>query len=279
VEVASRQYGMKRVHYEREKIRHLEIRLDDPAFLGVVLRGPRASGRIWVGLSQSQGRGRHFQASAQVGEGPAELGPVQPGEHELLVLSEISQGQGIIAARKKVLLAAGKNKASIDGPPLYRLVVRGLSPGEMLRLYPEAAMRWKPLYKAAGADGRILFETLPPGRYSLRASSKTMTVRLTGSTELDFVPGTSNAVEIYLVEGATHWTSLGFVSGDVIVGVDGVEFSSETQMLALWGDAMKRPRTTLMVLRGSQRVDLTVSAEELKRAQRGGGASMEVTIR
>ena len=89
-------------------------------------------------------------------------------------------------------------------------------------------------------------------------------------TELEWAPGTSNGVEIYLVDGATHWTALGFVSGDVIVGVDGVEFSSEKQMLALWGDAMKRPRTTLMILRGNQRVDLAVSAEELKRAQRGG---------
>ncbi|MEM8885047.1 MAG: hypothetical protein AAGD14_13325 [Planctomycetota bacterium] len=271
ITVTSPDFGRRKVEYKRGGKRELEIRFAAAARLEVVVSnytGSKYADRIRVGLRRTLPGTTETSTDQKPldAEGKVTLGPVEVGAYELILVAQAGRHSGVTAASRPVTLAAGNNEASIAIPALHELVVRGKQ-GERytLRAAKSEAIRfWD--NKRCGEDGRAVFGPLPAGEYELsrQGDAGPMTVSVPAG-EVTFKATEYNAMRVSIRDAEGTMAKAGLADGDLIVGVDGVEFTGMRQMQMLLGGAMMKGEVTLNLLRGRRRIELDVNLREAMR--------------
>ena len=122
-------------------------------------------------------------------------------------------------------------------------------------------------------DGRAEFSALPPGDYVVRIfGSKAMgemRVTLPGPSEVRFEPRPQTALFVQLRGKDGYLATVGLQAGDIIIGADGEEFTAEKPphsiraVPAEGAEGAQPPEKTLIVIRGNQRLSITVDPTKL----------------
>lgn len=218
--------------------------------------------------------------------GRMEFGPVEPGEYEVVVSVKADRHSSRPASRHPVVLVAGANRVEVPVPVLHTLTVlfpEDVAPGSSLRLRSaESRSIFFGGNKKVGKDGRVVYESLPSGEFSLTtyggAGSGQMTILLDRDLEVRFEPEVINALRVRIDNPEGSLARAGFQSGDLVVGFDQVEFESMLQMRAAFAASMSRKSASFTVLRGDRRVEIPVEPRKLMGGGDQGG-SMEPASR
>ena len=102
-----------------------------------------------------------------------------------------------------------------------------------------------------------------------------MQVQVPGRSVIRFAPVAKNAMRVTVSSTDGGFAKAGFRDGDILVGIDGVEFQNEQHMNALYRVAWASEGAKFEVLRGGQR--LTISTEPGILRQNPGGRMVPVT--
>ncbi len=98
-----------------------------------------------------------------------------------------------------------------------------------------------------------------------------MTVVVPANAVVTFVPQKKNALRLRLPDDAGELAELGFRDGDLIVGIDGVEFADEEGMQSSLTATLSKPTAVLEVLRSGVRLSIEFVPkklfEQLRRAK------------
>lgn len=251
-----------------------EVRMQAPGFLKAQLSGDSSTSRQKLSASlQLLGASRDHDS--WVGSSPADesnsvtFSPLQPGTY-MLRLSMNSGGWygGQSVAERRLEIHSGENQASIAAPVLHMISVRMKNGGEaatghMQLILPPDAKDAMPF--SAGAqidkDGLAKFENVPAGRYTLNfySGGRNGSILITVPTaEIQIDLDVLRAMRIQLHSNDHILTEKGFKTGDLIVGVDGHEFTNgndlETAMRFVGGKA----EVPMMVLRDGQMLQLSM---------------------
>jgi hypothetical protein len=289
VTVKSDRFGTKEVGYQRGKIKELEVRFLAPAVLKVTVAGYVGSGQeelISVALKAIAGEEDGFRSSGAskkpTAAGTLELGPAEPGEYEVVVYAGKARYGGLRASATPVSLRAGQNEVTVAMPRLHSLTVEvpGGKAGETLRLRNEVAGGWSATSGTLDDQGRATFELLPEGRYKIsREAAGEMVISIPGPGLVVFKGQVQNAILIKVTDAAGTIAKAGFMDGDLVIGIGGQEFSNMLQMQMLFAGAATKERSTLILLRGGRRMELTVDLRGLMQGGGNRGGSFDTTSR
>jgi hypothetical protein len=250
----SGQYGEKRVEYRRSETSEVFIRFQAGASLEITVAGYVGSGceeKITLRLRKEEDRedgsfSFAYSPDEKVNpEGRQTFGPVEPGAYVIVVGIKTGRYQSLPVEFVPVTLRAGKNRATVNVPSLYSLTViaEDVDPGRTFRLRPELRTSgWWGIEKKVGPDRRALFEDLPAGTYKLALSgdemSGEMQVTVPDQAVVRFEPKPQDAMSVTITDPEGAMAKAGLLTGDLLIGIDGTEFKSMPQMVALLGGAM-----------------------------------------
>ncbi len=296
VSVHTQRFGTKEVQYEPKKGAEVVVRFVVPAELEVVVpnyAGSGFEGKVNVAVEKPAKDARRGGQSFGYGrdkvdfEGKKTLGPMEPGEYEIVLYIQAERSGQRPVARQPVTLAPGKNSASISIPPLYTVtvIVPDATPNMHLELQP---LRRQEGYWGGGQqvnkEGRTTFTSISPGEYRLRtwggSGPEEMRINVQGDMEVRFEPKTMNALQVTIGEEEGLLTQVGFQDGDLIIGIDGKEIENLAQIQAAMFTSAER--VTLMVQRGGKTVELSVEPRKMIEAGNSGkgmGGEIEPTSR
>ena len=115
------------------------------------------------------------------------------------------------------------------------------------------------------ADGKATFKRLPAGRYRLTASGSQgeMEVLVPGQAVVTWTPVEMSAMRARVTDSDGAIAQAGFMDGDLVIGVDGEEFTEQKRMYALWSLARTSKNTTVTVLRGGKRITITADLRKM----------------
>jgi len=274
IEFKSKRYGKKRHTYKRVERTTLDLEFRVPGTVELTIAGFVGSeyqADLSVQLSgKKKGDGPDFSSHLPDGDGKVTLGPVEPGEYELLLLVRAGRHGRATAARRKIIVRAGKNTESLAIPPLYRFTVTGADAGSHMRLKSDGFR----LSDNVGKKGEITFGPLPAGRYQISGQmGGTMTVTLPGTRRVAWNPEEVNALRVEIRDTDGEMARAGFIDGDIVVGIDGKEFKGMQQMQMLFAGAMAKDEVIFKIVRGNTRVELVIKVKEMMKG--GGGGNME----
>jgi hypothetical protein len=140
---------------------------------------------------------------------------------------------------------------------------------------------YAPRWSARVEGGRAVFEGLPAGEYQISGSGALprgqMRVNVPGQTTVRYEPQTVNAYFVRIRSPEGYAAKAGLREGDLVVGIDGQEFTSEAQMGALLTLAREKEECALLVLRG--RRTLTLRGDPKRLWGRDSGATLQPTSR
>lgn len=308
LDVISDEFGRKAVPVPAGESGPLVVRFSGAATLEVTIAGYAGSGLEDVislslvpvdGESDALGE-RSRRASVSFGsdpptpdaEGRQTFGPVEEGPYEVVV--EVKVGgdawDRAVAERVPVNLRAGANAITVGVPAVYPLTVE-LGKQASLTVAPTKARdghRPRPwwVHRTSDASGKVVFERLPAGSYTLTSFGEggplgpaIMTVSVPGATEVKFTPELVNAIRVSITDPNGYLAQAGFEDGDLIVGVDGAEFVSSEQMMLAFMASLARPEVKMAVQRGSQRFDIAVDGVKLMKGPHGMGGDFEPASR
>ena len=105
-----------------------------------------------------------------------------------------------------------------------------------------------------------------------------MTVVLPGPAEIVWRGQEQNALRVVVTKADGWFAKVGFVDGDLVIGVDGTEFRNTAQMKAFFATIATKETVTLNLLRGGRRVDLTLGSKEFMESG-GKGGRFDATTR
>jgi hypothetical protein len=214
-------------------------------------------------------------------DGTLELGPTEPGEYEVVVHAGKARYGNLRASATPVSLRSGENEVTVAMPRLHPLVVEvpGGKAGETIRLRNELAGGWSVTSGKLDEQGRVDFELLPEGRYKISRDGSEMSVTIPGPGHVVFKPQVQNAILIKVTDTAGKIAKAGFMDGDLVIGINGQEFSNMLQMQMLFAGAATKEQSTLILLRGGRRVELTVDLRGLMQGGGNRGGSFDTTSR
>ena len=280
----------------------INVSFDAPATLLVHLAGYVGSGyegrvtlnlRTYTDGSSRSNRhvyhGRGGGGGKPDGEGVVGLGPVQPGSYELMLMVQPSGSRswGNNTVDTQVLeLRSGENQASMTLPELYSLtiVIEGGKENTRLQLRSTEgrATRFSGRSAQLKKDGTATFEGLRVGEYrvQVRGGGKNgqMIVSVPAQAEVVFEPQVINAMEIYIQSDSGYYAEIGLENGDLIIGLDGVEFEDQKHMRELLANTRKsEEQGTLLVWRGSSTVSVTFDPKKFWDHQKAGGSFNHVS--
>jgi len=277
VEVKVTEYGSRRVWYDRKTTRKLTVRFDAPATFVATISGYVGcglEGQLSLSLqplSKDRGDSPGGRLSA---EGEQRFGPTPPGAYELTLLLKRSEHNLVPVSRIRVDLKAGENRHTVLPPKLHRLTVltEGLPEDIRLSLRPrDRSGGWWGTDRKLPENGRIVFDRLPAGDYVIEAGMQMMFVSVPGKAMVRFVASVINAMEVRIRQADGALANAGLRDGDLIVGVDGVEFRDLMHISSLLTGAMSKESTKLTVIRGGRKVVLEMNLGKIMRARNQGG--------
>lgn len=187
IEAASPLHGTKRVEYRPDEAREIVIRFDEPGRVEVTVTGYRGSpleGSLQVAVQPVEAggsSGRHYfdEGTRLDAEGRATVAGLQPGECEVVVL--MGEYPHRTVARFPVTVRSGRIPVSIPVPTLHSVTVFGAEGPAHLR--KKGDPYWNDS-RNASADGRVGFDGLPEGDYTVRSGSKSQDFHLPGTAEV-----------------------------------------------------------------------------------------------
>ncbi len=187
VEAVSPAHGTKRAEYAKGQTQEIVLRFEDPGTVDLAATGYRGSaleGTLQVSLQMVEGgstRSRSFGGPPQRldAEGRTTVLGVQPGEYEVLVYSGDNMMRAL--ARIPVSVRAGRNAISFPVPTVYSVSVSGAEGNASLRKKDDNY--WNDS-RRPDAEGRVVFDGLPEGDYTVQSGAKRQEFHLPGTSEV-----------------------------------------------------------------------------------------------
>jgi hypothetical protein len=195
--IFSPEHGRREVPYRHDRDREISVEFDVPARLRVTVTGYVGSplvGRVLAALvpaGEPHGRPYGSQEDVLDAQGMKTFSPVVPGAYEIKILLTTEGRRRRTLARIPIDLASGVTEKSLSMPHLYRLTVlaEGKAADCAITLHAGKELDG---FRVEGKpeDGRVEFDLLPAGTYTIRADrlNGTMTVRIPGPPTVRFAP-------------------------------------------------------------------------------------------
>jgi len=274
--VSSDEFGSRSIELE-PGARQVEVRFLPPARLLATIVGYAGSGRegkLDLALDRSIGDGEFeddFGGSGGIAvDGTRTFEALEPGVWRLrLTLASEEWWDRRTLAVVEVALASGDNAATVAIPALFDVAVDvGDRDGWMVLRSESTDEQLRSEVK----DGRVAFEGIVAGDYALQSWGRThemMRLRVPVAGPLRFAPLKIDAWRVELDDDG-ELERFGFRKDDRIVGIDGQEFESGTQMQGLLLLALGKSEVVCEVDRGGTRVKVTASPQALQAAQHSG---------
>jgi hypothetical protein len=270
----------------------LTITIATPGTLMVAVPGYQGSGlegRLTVACTKLTGGkpdGRIFFPNRELldADGTKELEGLEPGSYRVLLTL---QAEGSVRSyydtrtldMTEVVISAGENRAVLNIPALYDLRVRWPDgkAGARLWLKPEddSVTQLGQLNVQLDEDSLALFEEMPAGHYMLTTGGgvSTLYMRVTiPSDELEFAPIAVDCLRVVIEDDTGDYAKIGLRTGDLIVGVDGVEFDG-TPSRSIFSELYRSKSASLILLveRGGERIELSVRGSDVGDGSHRGG--------
>ncbi len=273
--------------------RALQVKFSSPAMLVATVAGYVGSGyegRLHLSLDRAdlESSRRSFSHVREgIGaDGTQKLGPVESGSWRLKLLLQPSSGnqweqQEITAL--DLTLAPGENSATIAIPAIYSLTIEVPDATEgYVQIKPvgrdESANRGLQL----DASGRITVEGLAAGEYvvTVMAGGEPgfMRVRVPTAGTVRFQAMPVNALVVSIEKEEGRLFKAGFRAGDVVVAIDGKEFSTTMELQGVMVGALSKKDVAFTILRGRDRLEVKLDGREFMNPFELGG-SLEPTSR
>ncbi|HAK95803.1 MAG TPA: hypothetical protein DCM87_12610 [Planctomycetes bacterium] len=290
IAVHTQRFGAREVEYEPARGAEVVVRFVAPAEIEVAIpnyAGSGLEGKVNVGIDKTaaNARGDRRIVEGKVDfEGKKKLGPLEPGDYEVVMYVQGERVGRRPVARQPVTLAAGMNSASFAIPPLYTVTVIVPEGTASMRLQLQPLQRREAFWGGspqAAKDGRATFPLLAPGEYKLRSwgagTIEEMRIDVQGDMEVRFEPKPVNALQVSLREEEGYLSRAGFQDGDLIVGIAGKDIENLAQLQAAM--LMNTERVSVTVQRGSGTVELTIEPRKMMENEKGMGGELEPTTR
>jgi len=289
--VTTADLGTRVVDFDPETDRRIEVSFDEPARLAVELPALAGSGvedLVSLALEPSGEAGVDRSFARTPGsdafpdpQGRARLGPVQPGDYELVLRlpDPGDRNHTYPVSRVPVELASGENRRRAEIPPLYDLSVVVEDPSRDIRAIVVAHRRLRGFYGLRATvreDGTASFPRLPAGEYRVAAFrggplDLEMTASLPDEGVLRFRPEEQNALSVAIHRADGLLARWGLRDGDVVTAIDGEELSDLDGIRTALARAAGRTRVTLSVRRGEGTALVAIDGTALGDPRRLGG--------
>ena len=280
LDVRTSELGSKRVEVTSTNMR---VVFRAPAHVTVRVGnyfGTPAEGRLDIQLRPA-GETRRFSRSESSpidSDGSMRFGPHEAGPYtlEARIRANESDWQGTLVEAQRLDLVSGENSVTVSLPRLRSLRVHFPESVGKVRVSVMSLLDREP--GGASLHGSpqqpVEIPSLPEGEYllvAIGAQLSMMKVEVQGDTEIDFEPVDIDALKVR-VDSGSPLHELGFRDGDLIVGVNGLEFENGQQLqMALMG-AMSRDKVSLSIDRAGEVIRLEVKGSALEEA--GGRGQM-----
>ena len=203
------------------------------------------------------------------------LGPVEVGNYDVIlsVQNERTHDSFDISV-VPTSLVEGSNQLTMAIPKLYPLTLRFETEGGVVSL--EAADKGGPRsYREVGSTKEVTFTTLPAGRYTIQRFSDGvpafMDVEVPSSGPVMFEAKLVNAMRISITDRDGDLAKMGFIDGDLVIGLGDQEFTDMVQMQTAWMTALAEETCTAKIQRGSRVFDLEIDPKIIMNPGRAGG--------
>ncbi len=211
---------------------------------------------------------------------------LEPGVYDVSLLSS-SKGDGQSFLRASSLqtvrleVFAGDNTVQLSIPTLYSLRVHWPDgkPGTDLYLSdPHGERMFGSMLSARlDANGYGTWDDLKAGQYLLTAGSEQMEIRVP-CAEVEFEAMDVRALRVIVSDPSGDLAKIGFVTGDLIIGEDGQEFSSKPNSgVLLQLSKHKGAEKSFLVLRDGAQIEIRVKSESLGGWKELGGTLQPAT--
>ncbi len=175
----------------------------------------------------------------------------------------------------------GENTVQLSIPTLYSLRVHWEEGKPVADLYlssSEHSNRFGGMTSATlDASGFATWDDLKAGLYLVRAGSESMEVSVPAG-DVEFEAMVVNALRVVVTDPEGDLARLGFITGDLIIGADGEEFTSQESMGSIWQLSQRKDaKLTYMVLRDGGQIEITAKSEDVGGWQELGGQMLPAT--
>jgi len=189
--------------------------------------------------------------------------------------------------RVPVELHQGPNQIALTIPSLYAITIVFDEPPQedasWISLKPVGRDSMGRHHQATISGNKAAFLGVPAGEYTVQQYDMTgeaaiMRVTVPGANEVRFQPMPVNAMRVSIYETEGAMAKAGFQDGDVVVGINGTEFTDLKQFQMLFMMSMGAKEMTMNILRGGARVDVKIEPMMFMNEGNNGG-DMEPTSR
>lgn len=294
ISVRAKGFPERTVEYRRSETLDLEVRLAEPATLEVELAGfaPQAyEGTFGLAIEEAlkvrieeggdagaMEQMRRFESGGSFHAeeeglklGRGRFGPLWPGAYRLVLSYRAGGGGDFPVQTLAVELRSGRNQVQMTVPRLFpmRLLVSG--PGRNRRVdlspvqTPEPSGSWS-LSQEVGEDGLVFFDGLPAGSYkvSLRGDEPSdMLVQVPAQGDVRFQARRHDAMLVRVDDPEGGLARAGFVTGDLIVSLDGAAFESRTEWWTLLEKAYQKKQVKVVVQRADGLLEISLRPRDL----------------
>jgi hypothetical protein len=236
--------------------------------------------RIEVKPSQKGKKSRSYgyygrNASKLDADGLQKFGPLSPGEYDIHVQVRGKNNRWSGTDTVTVHLKPGDNVATVDLPKLHTLTVivdEGFEQSSFrLNSKTPGLHYYSNTVKPTG--GQVVFDNLVPGEYTVQCwgpASGTMQVSVPAQGTVRFEATVYNAQKAHLKDVNGTFAKAGVRDGDLLIGIDGQEFTNERTMQAMMTLAAERKSVSMMILRGGRRLTIPVDFSQVWNGQVAG---------
>lgn len=220
---------------------------------GLQMHASDGQPHLWVGNQEAGTKGE------------ASFAPLQPGTYSISLSVPTGGWNGNQNVSSRVLqINSGENSLDLGMPLLFNFKVHLKSAASLkqsghMRLQGDGGGTEGVNYNAnapVGTDGMAKFENVPAGRYQLhtwmlgRSMMKLITVPVEGDVEMDI--DSFRALRISIHNKDAEITKSGFMNDDIIVGANGREFTTPTELANAMRFMSGTESLPVMVLRGGK---------------------------
>ncbi len=220
---------------------------------GLQMHAPNGQPQLWVGNQEAGTKGE------------ASFAPLQPGTYSISLSVPTGGWNGNQNVSSRVLqINSGENSLDLGMPLLFNFKVHvkaaePLKQGGHLRLQAEGNGSEGVNYNSnapVGTDGVAKFENVPAGRYQLhiwmlgRSMMKSITVPVEGDVVMDLEA--FRAMRVMIHNKDAEITKSGFANEDIIIGANGREFATPTELANAMRFMSGTEEVPVMVLRSGK---------------------------
>ncbi len=266
--VVSAKYGAETTTVRVGEDSEITVRFTDPAELLVTLAGYAGSGHegeLVARLGESNpNQSVAFRAEQSFDvEGRMRLGPVQPGSYQVELRTRTGERYwSRLVSSTPVTLVSGTNEITLEIPALYTLIVRVPegSKSRSFSLANEAEESWSGASAEVNDAGQAVFRKVAAGTYTLMDESDmmsgVMTVRIPDQLDVSFEPAPVNALRVTITDPDGGLAEAGFRDGDIVIGLDGKEFTSMMELQMRLMASMTQESSSLLVSRNGATIEI-----------------------